>query len=388
MHRFTLPRDLYFGRGALKHLAHIDGKKAMLVLGGHAMRQQGFVDKVTGYLQQAGLDYRCLDNIEPDPAIETIQKGACQMAAYAPDWIIALGGGSCIDAAKAMWIFYEHPQLQFDAVIHPFSLPPLRTKARLIGIPSTSGTASEVSAFAVITNYATKIKYPLADYELTPDIAILDPDLTDNLPQKLVAYTGMDALTHAVEAYVSTGASLFTDPFARQAIQILSQQLLPSYQGDRAAREEVHYAQCLAGMAFTNAMLGIVHSLAHKTGARFHIPHGCANAMYLPYVIQFNQKSCADKYAEIARCMGLSGQSSTQLTQALCQKIEEMNRALYIPQCLKDYCIDSGDFYNQITTLSEHALADACTASNPRSIDLIQMQQLLTCIYEGTAVTF
>lgn len=388
MNRFTLPRDLYFGRGALTQLANIQGQKAIIILGGGSMRKFGFVDKATSYLTQAGLTYQFIENIEPDPSIETIMKGAKQMREFEPDWIIAIGGGSCMDAAKAMWIFYEHPQLEFDAIVAPFSLPQMRTKARFIGIPSTSGTASEVTAFSVVTNYSNKIKYPLADYEITPDIAILDPDLTDSLPLKLVAYTGMDALTHAIEAYVSTGASLFTDPLALKAIRTIVDRLPASYQCDAGAREDMHYAQCLAGMSFTNAMLGIVHSLAHKTGAMFNIPHGCANAIYLPYVIQFNQKACLHKYAEIATCIGLQGHSDAELIHALCQKIRNMNRAMNIPLSLKEYRIKEDDFYTNVSLISARSLDDACTASNPRTINLSQMEQLLICIYEGISVTF
>ena len=236
------------------------------------------------------------------------------MQEFEPDWIVAMGGGSPIDAAKAMWTFYEYPETTFEDLITPFSFPELRKKAKFLAIPSTSGTATEVTAFSVITDYEKGIKYPLADFNITPDIAVVDPTLAETMPPKLTAHTGMDALTHAIEAYVSTLNGPFTDPLALKAIHMVFDYLPDSYNGDKTAREQMHYAQCLAGMAFSNALLGIVHSMAHKTGAAFstgHIPHGCANAIYLPYVIQYNAKDtvAADRYAEIARRMGLEGRS-------------------------------------------------------------------------------
>ncbi len=236
-------------------------------------------------------------------------RGAAAMREFQPDWIVSIGGGSPIDAAKAMWAFYEYPGTTFEQLCIPFNFPELRTKAKFCAIPSTSGTATEVTAFSVITDYKKGVKYPLADFNITPDIAIVDPDLAETMPPKLTAHTGMDAMTHAVEAYVSTLHSDFTDPLAIKAIQMVDQYLVASYKGDKEARERMHNAQCLAGMAFSNALLGIVHSMAHKTGAAYsggHIVHGCANAMYLPKVIQFNAKEPAaeKRYAEIAKALG------------------------------------------------------------------------------------
>lgn len=277
MMRFTLPRDLYYGKGALEQLKNLDGKKAMLVLGGGSMKKFGFVDKVVAYLKEAGIETQLFENVEPDPSVETVMKGAAAMREFEPDWIISMGGGSPIDAAKAMWVFYEYPETTFEEIIQPFSFPTLRKKAKFLAIPSTSGTATEVTAFSVITDYEKGIKYPLADFNITPDVAIVDPELAETMPQKLTAHTGMDALTHAIEAYVSTLNSPFTDPLALKAIHMVFDYLPASYNKDMEAREQMHYAQCLAGMAFSNALLGIVHSMAHKTGAAFstgHIPHG------------------------------------------------------------------------------------------------------------------
>jgi alcohol dehydrogenase class IV len=219
--RFTIPRDIYFGRGTLEMLKQVKGKKAVIITGGSSMQKTGFLDKTKKYLQEAGLDVKVYEGVEPDPSVETVMKGAQFMKEHAPDVIVSIGGGSPIDAAKAMWIFYEHPETKFDDVKDPFTVPELRKKAIFIAVPSTSGTATEVTAFSVITDYATKIKYPLADYNLTPDIAIVDPDLADTMPKELIAHTGMDALTHAVEAYVATAASEFTDPLALHSIKLI-----------------------------------------------------------------------------------------------------------------------------------------------------------------------
>ena len=315
MGRFTLPRDLYHGENALAELSNLEGKRAVLVLGGGSMKRFGFVDKAVGYLNQAGMDVKLIENVEPDPSVETVMRGAEIMREFEPDWIVAMGGGSPIDAAKAMWVFYEYPDTSFDDIIQPFSFPTLRTKAKFCAIPSTSGTATEVTAFSVITDYHKGIKYPLADFNITPDVAIVDPALAETMPPKLTAHTGMDAMTHAVEAYVSTLHCNYTDPLALWAIKMIASDLKNSYEGDMEARKNMHDAQCLAGMAFSNALLGIVHSMAHKTGAAYsggHIIHGCANAMYLPKVIAYNAKvpEAAERSAEIAKILHLEGNST------------------------------------------------------------------------------
>lgn len=390
MMRYTLPRDMYYGNGALEQLKNIKGKKAILILGGGSMKRFGFVEKVVNYLTEAGIETRLFENVEPDPSVETVMKGAAVMREFEPDWIIAMGGGSPIDAAKAMWVFYEYPDTSFDEIIQPFSFPALRQKAKFIAIPSTSGTATEVTAFSVITDYAKGIKYPLADFNITPDIAIVDPALAETMPPTLTAHTGMDALTHAIEAYVSTLNSPFTDPLAIKAIQMVIQYLPASYKGDKGAREQMHYAQCMAGQAFSNALLGIVHSMAHKTGAAFstgHIPHGCANAIYLPYVIKFNAKSAGKRYADIARSLGITG-TDEACVKALCAKIDEYNVKLNIPKTLKDFGINEEEFLNKVTDIAKLAISDACTGSNPRPVTPQEMEKLLTCTYYGTEVDF
>ena len=393
MSRFTLPRDVYHGAGCLEELKNLKGKKAILVVGGGSMKRQGFLDKAVSYLKEAGMEVRLFEGVEPDPSVETVMKGAEAMREFEPDWIVSMGGGSPIDAAKAMWAFYEYPEVTFEELCIPFNFPELRQKAKFCAIPTTSGTATEVTAFSVITNYQTGVKYPLADFNITPDVAIVDPDLVRELPVKQVAYTGMDALTHAIEAYVSTLNGPFTDPLALQAIEMVFDYLPASYNCNMDAREQMHYAQCLAGMAFSNALLGIVHSMAHKTGAAFdtgHIPHGCANAIYLPYVIKYNAKDpiASKRYAEIARKMGLAGTSEKALVNSLCAKIDEFNVALNIPSSLKEFGINEEEFKAKIAGIAERAVGDACTGSNPRAIDPANMEKLFNCTYYGTEVDF
>ena len=348
------------------------------------------------YLKEAGMEVALFEGVEPDPSVETVMKGAKLMQEFGPDWIVAIGGGSPIDAAKAMWAFYEYPDTKFEDLITPFNFPTLRTKAKFCAIPSTSGTATEVTAFSVITDYHKGIKYPLADFNITPDVAIVDPELAETMPQKLTANTGMDAMTHAIEAYVSTLHCDYTDPLALHAIKMIHTYLVKSYNGDKEARARMHNAQCLAGMAFSNALLGIVHSMAHKTGAAYsggHIVHGAANAMYLPKVIKFNSKEpeAASRYADIAKFIGLQGDSDEALVDALIAEIKEMNKQLNIAPSIKLYeggIIDEKEFNDKLATVAELAVGDACTGSNPRSINPEQMAKLLTCCFYDTEVDF
>ncbi|EJT5921591.1 MAG: iron-containing alcohol dehydrogenase [Clostridium perfringens] len=388
MARFTLPRDIYHGKDSLEVLKSLEGKKAFIVIGGGSMKRFGFLDKVLSYLKEANMETKVFEGVEPDPSVETVMKGAKEMEEFNPDWIVSIGGGSPIDAAKAMWIFYEYPDFTFEKAIVPFGLPKLRRKAKFVAIPSTSGTATEVTAFSVITDYKAKIKYPLADFEITPDIAIVDPSLAETMPEKLVAHTGMDALTHAIEAYTASLRSNFTDPLALKAIEMVNMHLVNSYKGDMEARGEMHEAQCLAGMAFSNALLGIVHSMAHKVGAVFHIPHGCANAIFLPYVIKYNRKACEDRYANIARHIGLKGESERELTDALIDLINKFNKELNIPSSMKEYGIDENDFKANLKFIAHNAVLDPCTGSNPREVDDETMEKLYTCAYYGSDVDF
>ena len=405
MQRFTLPRDMYHGKGALEALKTLEGKKAIVCVGGGSMRRGGFLDRAVAYLKEAGMEVRLFEGIESDPSVETVMRGADEMLAFEPDWIVAMGGGSPIDAAKAMWIKYEYPDITFEEMCKVFGMPKLRRKAHFCAISSTSGTATEVTAFAVITDYEKGIKYPLADFEITPDVAIVDPDLAETMPQKLVAHTGMDAMTHAIEAYVSTANCDFTDPLALYAIKMIQADLVDSYNGDMAKRDSMHNAQCLAGMAFSNALLGIVHSMAHKTGAAFadygaHLIHGAANAMYLPKVIAFNAKdeTAAKRYAVIADEMKLGGETTEEKVKLLIDYLRGMNDKLNIPHCIKNYGKDSYPteqgfvpedvFLDRLHDIAVNAIADACTGSNPRQPSVEEMEKLLKCCYYDTEVDF
>lgn len=405
MGRFTLPRDVYHGKGTLETLKTFEGKRAMICVGGSSMRKFGFLDKAVSYLQEAGMEVEVFEGIEPDPSVDTVMRGAQAMLRFEPDWIVAMGGGSPIDAAKAMWIKYEYPEIAFEDMIKVFGLPKLRKKAHFCAIPSTSGTATEVTAFSVITDYQKGIKYPLADFEITPDVAIVDSELAETMPKKLVAHTGMDAMTHAIEAYVSTLHCDYTDPLAIFAIKMIQRDLVGSYEGDMEKRTSMHNAQCLAGMAFSNALLGIVHSMAHKTGAVFedqgaHIVHGAANAMYLPKVIAYNAKNedAAARYAEIADYMGLGGADTAEKVQLLVAHLRKMNDALNIPQCIQHYGADGCPaeqgfvseeiFLARLPEIAKNAIADACTGSNPRQPTQEEMEKLLKCCYYDTAVDF
>ena len=405
MARFTIPRDLYHGKGSLEVLKTLQGKRAMVCVGGGSMKKFGFLDKVVSYLKEAGMEVELFEGIEPDPSVDTVMRGAEAMSKFQPDWIVAMGGGSPIDAAKAMWIKYEYPETTFEDMCKVFGLPKLRTKAHFVAIPSTSGTATEVTAFAVITDYEKGIKYPLADFEITPDIAIVDPELAETMPKKLVAHTGMDAMTHAVEAYVSTANCDFTDPLALHAIKMIQSDLVASYEGDMEKRSSMHNAQCMAGMAFSNALLGIVHSMAHKTGAVFedmgaHIIHGAANAMYLPKVIAYNAKNetAKKRYGVIADEMKLGGANDDEKVANLIAFLRDMNTKLNIPQCIKNYGADSypceqgfvpeNVFLERLPEIAKNAILDACTGSNPRQPNQEEMEKLLKCCYYDTEVDF
>ena len=389
MARFTLPRDIYFGPDAIGELKNLKGcKKAIIVTGGSSMKKGGFLQKVEDVLKETGLEVQLFEGVEPDPSIETVFRGAKAMQDFNPDVIVSIGGGSPIDAAKAMWVFYEYPNLTFDDIKDPFTMPKLRKKAIFVAIPSTSGTATEVTAFSVITDYSTNIKYPLADFEITPDIAILDTSIPLTMPKVLTAHTGMDALTHAIEAYVASARSDFSDPLALKAISDIYESLVDSYNGDEEARGKMHIAQCLAGMAFSNALLGIVHSLAHKTGAQYDITHGCCNAILLPYVIQYNSKVCMSRFADIAKVMGLPGSTDKQLTNSLVEAIKELNKKLDIAQTYKDNGVSEEKFKETVNFVAENAVTDPCTGSNPRPTDFENMKKVLTCAYYGIDVTF
>ena len=402
---FRTPEKVYFKKGsmpvALDELGTIMHKKKAFIVTDSFLYKNGYVKGIEEKLDAMGIQHTCFYEVAPDPTLQCAQKGADMMRSFEPDTIIALGGGSAMDAAKIMWVMYEYPDANFEDMAMDFmdirkrvyTFPEMGKKAYFVAIPTSSGTGSEVTPFAIITDAETGVKWPLADYQLLPNMAIVDVDNMMTQPKGLTSASGIDVMTHAIEAYVSTLNGPFTDPLALQAIEMVLDNLPASYNCDMDAREQMHYAQCLAGMAFSNALLGIVHSMAHKTGAAFstgHIPHGCANAIYLPYVIKYNAKDpvAAKRYAEIARRMGLPGASEKALINSLVEKIDDFNVKLNIPKTLKDFGIEENEFKEKVAKIAELAVGDACTGSNPRAIDPATMEKLFTCTYYGTEVDF
>ena len=383
MARFTIPRDVYFGQGTVEELKNLKGEKAVIVIGGNSVKNNGALEKVEKHLKEAGIETKLIEGVEADPSVKTVMQGVETMNQFQPDWIVGLGGGSPMDAAKAMWIFYEYPEFTFEEAAKPFNLPELRKKAKYAAIPTTSGTGSEVTSFAVITDDVTGIKYPIADFNITPDIAIVDTDLAQSMPPKLVANTGMDALTHALEAYVSTMSNELTDSLAMKSIEMIDDHLLESFKGDENARAKMHISQCLAGMSFSNAILGIVHSMAHKTGKIFDIEHGCANAIYLPFAIEFNAETAKDKYADVAKRLNLRGANDDELVKSLVQFVRDLNNTMNIPASLKEFGLSEEKFLANLDDISKNAVADPCTGTNPREISVVQMKDLFIKTYYG-----
>lgn len=378
---FSIPRNIVYGEGSMKTLATLNGKKAALVTGGSSMKKFGFLDQADKYLKEAGMETIIIDGVEPNPSVKTVKKGAVQMAAFQPDWIIAIGGGSALDAAKVMWCFYEHPELSFKDIIEPGSMPGLRNKAKFVAIPSTSGTASEITAFSVITDTDNHIKYPIVAADMVPDLAILDPALPAKMPPHITANTGMDVLAHALEAVASIAATCFTDPYAIEAIKLVLANLETAYNNgdDMDARYNMHNASSLAGMAFTNASLGLVHSLAHKIGGEFGVTHGLANAIMLPYIIDFNRKS-SDKYDMVEKNIGVKD---------LAEEIRGLNKTLGIPATFKD-CdevdFNEDKFIEVLDRMSKNAHRDPCTLTNPGEPTVADVKAIYEASYYGRSM--
>ncbi|MDC7232178.1 MAG: iron-containing alcohol dehydrogenase [Spirochaetales bacterium] len=378
---FSIPRNIVYGEGAMEKLASLDGKKAALVTGGSSMKKFGFLDQAKQYLEDAGMETIIIDGVEPNPSVETVKRGGAEMTAFGPDWIVAIGGGSALDAAKVMWCFYEHPELSFEDIIEPGSMPGLRNKAKFAAIPSTSGTASEITAFSVITDTEKHIKYPIVAADMVPDLAILDPALPAKMPFHITANTGMDVMAHAVEAVASIAATCFTDPYAMEAIKLVLENLETACKkgDDMDARFNMHNASSLAGMAFTNASLGLVHSLAHKIGGEFGVTHGLANAILLPYIIDFNRKS-SDKYSMVEKNLGLDD---------LAEAIRELNKTLNIPATFKD--CDEVDFNEDkfkevLDRMSTNAHGDPCTLTNPGAPTVEDVKAIYEAAYYGRSM--
>lgn len=382
MKGFSVPREIVYGEGSLERLKTLEGKKATLVTGGNSMKKFGFLEQAKKYLEEAGMEVQIIDGVEPDPSIETCKRGGREMAEFGPDWIVAIGGGSSLDASKVMWVFYEHPEWDFMDLV-AFKFPQLRTKARLVCIPSTSGTASEITAFTVITDTQNEIKYPIVSPQIVPDIAILDPALPATMPNWITANTGMDVMTHAIESYVSTIADSYTKPYSLEAIRLVFAHLADAYKDGKnmEARTHMHNASTIAGMAFSNASLGIVHSMAHKIGGIWHLTHGEANAIMLPYIIDYNRKA-TKAYDELEKLLGIDD---------VAEAVRELNAKVGISANIKDgknTIIKEEEFLKHLDLMSKNAFEDACTLTNPRQTSAEDIKKIYTAAYYGTKVDF
>ena len=411
MQWFKIPEKIYFEAGSVQYLAKMPEISRAMIIADPMMVKLGYVDKVTYQLSKNlnKVAIEIFSEVEPDPDLETVRKGTAAMNSFKPDVIIALGGGSAMDAAKAMWLFYEHPEADFVGMAQKFmdirkrvyKFPKLGKKSKMVSIPTTSGTGSEVTSFAVISDKSKNMKYPLADYELTPDVAIIDPEFVMSVPATPTADTGLDVLTHAIEAYVSVLASDFTDALALHAIKLVFEYLPRSYKNgakDPEAREKMHNASCIAGMAFTNAFLGINHSLAHKLGGEFHIPHGRANALLLPHVIAYNGETNPSKfmafpkygkfiapqrYQDIAKMLGLKASTPEEGVASLVKAVKDLMKELNIPATIKEMGIDEKDYLAKIGDLSYKAFEDQCTTANPRLPKVTELEDLYKKAYYG-----
>lgn len=406
---FRVPERIYFAPGSIQYLQKIQGVERALIVTDPGIAKLGFVEKAIYHLNKRNnpVNIEVFSDVEPDPSVETVQKGYEVMKQFHPDTIIAFGGGSPIDAAKAMWLFYEHPEVEFDFLRLKFldirkrtyKYPKLGRQAQFVAIPTTSGTGSEVSAFAVITHKGQDVKYPLADYELTPDVAIIDPDFVSTLPAKVTADTGLDVLTHALEAYVAVMASDYTDAMAIKAIELVFKYLPQSYKGEDSyeARSKMHNASCIAGMAFTNAFLGVCHSLAHKLGGEFHIPHGRANAILLPHVIRYNSSlpskfaafpqyeyfEAPEKYRQAAAFLNLPAQTIEEGVNSLISAVEKLRNDVGIPSTIAECGVDAGLFKQKVPELAEKAFVDQSTTANPRMPLINELADILLRAYDN-----
>ena len=409
MQWFKVPEKIFFEAGSIAYLEKMPDISKAFIVTDPSMVELGYVDKIRYYLEKRknSVQIQMFSQVEPDPSFDTVKKGVEMMNYFEPDCIIALGGGSAIDAAKGMWLLYEQPDVNLDALKPKFldirkrvyKIDDLGKKAKMVAIPTTSGTGSETTSFAVISDKEKNMKYPLADYALVPTIAIVDPELVYTLPKTVVADTGMDVLTHAIEAYVSNMATDYTDGLAVKAVELVFEYLERSYKNadDEVAREKMHNASTIAGMAFSNAFLGINHSIAHKIGAEFHVPHGRANAILLPHVIKYNsimpskfvsfpkyEYFIADeKYATIAKRLGLKSDTTEEGVQSLINAVVELNKKLNIPLSLKEQGIDEQEFLANVDALADKAFSDQCTTANPRLPLVTELKQILLDAYYG-----
>lgn len=409
MQWFKVPSKIFFEKGSIGYLEVMRDISRVFIVCDPTMVKLGYVDKILYYLRKRKnkVHSEIFSDVEPDPSFDTINKGVKMMNSFKPDCIIALGGGSAIDAAKGMWLLYEQPDVDLSALKEKFmdirkriyKIEQLGEKAKLVAIPTTSGTGSETTSFAVISDKVNNMKYPLADYALLPTIAIVDPELVYSLPKRTIADTGMDVLTHGIEAYVSNMASDYTDALAIKAIELVFKYLERSYKdpNDKEAKEKMHNASTIAGMAFSNAFLGINHSLAHKIGGEYHVPHGRANAILLPFVIEYNAKMPSkfvsfpkyetfvadEKYADIARRLGLKADTKEEGVKSLIKAIKDLMKHLEMTSSFKEEGVDEKLYFENIDLLADKAFSDQCTTANPKLPLVEELKEILERSFYG-----
>lgn len=410
---FRAPEKIYIKKGclpaALDELKTVMGKKRAFIVTDTFLYQNGYTKAITNKLDEMGIEHMTFFNVAPDPTLASAKEGAAIMTSFQPDTIIALGGGSAMDAAKIMWVLYEHPEADFmdmamrfiDIRKRVYTFPKMGEKAYFVAIPTSAGTGSEVTPFAVITDEQSGVKYPLADYELLPDMAVIDTDFHMSAPKGLTAASGIDAVTHALEAYASMLATDYTDGLAKQALQTIFKYLPRAYengQTDIEAREKMANAATMAGMAFANAFLGVCHSMAHKLGAFHHLPHGVANALMIEEVLRFNASEAPAKmgtfsqydhphtlarYAEIADCLGISGNTNEEKLEGLINAVNELKAKVGIKATIQDYGIDENVFLEKLDEMTEQAFDDQCTGANPRYPLMSEIKQMYLNAYYG-----
>lgn len=410
---FRAPEKVYLKRGclpvALDELKNVMGKKKAFLVTDSFLYKNGFTKCITDKLDEMGIAHTTFSNVEPDPTLACAKEGAALMKSFEPDVIIALGGGSAMDAAKIMWVLYEHPEADFldmamrflDIRKRVYTFPKMGEKAYFIAIPTSAGTGSEVTPFAVITDEKSGIKYPLADYELLPDMAIIDTDLHMSAPKGLTAASGIDAVTHALEAIASMLATDYTDGLAKQALKVIFDYLPRAYDNgmtDYEAREKMANAATMAGMAFANAFLGVCHSMAHKLGAFYHLPHGVANALMIDEVLRFNASEVPAKmgtfsqydhpktlrkYAEVAETLGIEGKNDKEKLENLIKAIDELKAKVGIKKTIKEYGVDENEFLERLDDMVEQAFDDQCTGANPRYPLMSEIKQMYLNAYYG-----
>lgn len=383
MAKFIVPKEIFHGLGSLENLKELKGNKAVIVIGGNSVKTNGVLVKAEALLTGAGIQSAVFSGVEADPSIETVLKGAQFFTQQQPDIIIGLGGCSAIDAAKAMWVYYEYPESTLEELAAPFAVKPMRNKAIFVAIPSTSGTGTEITGLSVITDRKKGTKYPIVSHELTPDVAIIDGDLCASMPAHVTANTGLDALSHGVEAYVSNIADRYNDSLAKGSIELVFKNLKTAVNtpNNLEARQAMHDASCMAGMAFTNVWLGIVHAMSHQIGGTFHIPHGCGNAILMPNVIRFNAK-VSEKYADLAAALGKS------TAEEFAQEVSQLRATVGVAGSLKEWGIEEKKWEQKLDTLVENALKDPCTLFNPRKPTFDEIKAIYQACYNGEAIDF